>query len=211
MRTISPESIGFRIKKRREDVNLTQEQLGNKIGRSEVTIGSWERNLHQPKGNNLAALASALDCTADYLLTGTTPAPKVRHHNFMNLPVISWNTLTKADKNLGLGDALDWRATALRVQDNAYFVRMKDDSMHNPSGSPCIPKDSLVLIEPSTTNKPNSIVLVRLPDNQGVVIKLLVADGPNRYLQSLNPIYQPIIIDNQSSIIGVARQVIQEL
>lgn len=62
--------MGKRICKLRRDAHLTQKQLGEKIGKSASTIGSYENDTAVPTLENAAALAEALHVSLDYLLYG---------------------------------------------------------------------------------------------------------------------------------------------
>ena len=59
-----------RICKLRRDAHLSQKQLGEKIGKSASTIGSYENDTAVPTLENAAALAEALHVSLDYLLYG---------------------------------------------------------------------------------------------------------------------------------------------
>lgn len=52
--------MGKRICKLRRDAHLSQKQLGEKIGKSASTIGSYENDTAVPTLENAAALAEAL-------------------------------------------------------------------------------------------------------------------------------------------------------
>lgn len=66
--------MGKRICKLRRDAHLSQKQLGEKIGKSASTIGSYENDTAVPTLENAAALAAALaealHVSLDYLLYG---------------------------------------------------------------------------------------------------------------------------------------------
>lgn len=62
--------MGKRICKLRRDAYLSQKQLGEKIGKSASTIGSYENDTAVPTLENAAALAEALHVSLDYLLYG---------------------------------------------------------------------------------------------------------------------------------------------
>ena len=61
---------GERIKKRRKDLGLTQQQLAKTVGVSHVSVSQWERGETEPSGDNLLSLATALRCDPGYLLYG---------------------------------------------------------------------------------------------------------------------------------------------
>lgn len=68
--------IGSRIRKARLDLNLSQEQLGNLIGVSKVSICGYENETKIPSLQNFLDLASNLNVTLDYLLGNDTEVVK---------------------------------------------------------------------------------------------------------------------------------------
>ena len=70
-------NYGDRIKKAREAVGLTQEQLGEKIGVTGVTIMRYEKNQREPRQKQLQSIASALGVSVGDLMgqNESTPGP----------------------------------------------------------------------------------------------------------------------------------------
>jgi transcriptional regulator with XRE-family HTH domain len=68
----SPEAIalGRRIRRLRERLDVTQEQLAERVQRHRETIGSWERGEQTPYVLDVPPLAAALQVSCDQLLTG---------------------------------------------------------------------------------------------------------------------------------------------
>lgn len=70
-RSVSPGSIGGRIKKYRELCGLTQRELGLKCGfpknSADVRIAQYETNTRTPKGDTLQGIADALDVDSSAL------------------------------------------------------------------------------------------------------------------------------------------------
>jgi transcriptional regulator with XRE-family HTH domain len=66
------ENCGFeaRLRFRREECHLTQENLAKAIGVSNTTIQNYEAGQF-PKGEYAIGLAQALGCSLDWLLMGT--------------------------------------------------------------------------------------------------------------------------------------------
>ena len=67
--------IGENIKKFREKLGLSQEDLANKIGMHSNTIARWERDEVSPRGTSMWKLAEALNISAASLLTGDINTP----------------------------------------------------------------------------------------------------------------------------------------
>ena len=60
--------IGSRIRKNREENNLSQKQLAEKIGVSNSRVSNWEQGLNRPDADILAAICVALDVSPSLLL-----------------------------------------------------------------------------------------------------------------------------------------------
>lgn len=60
--------IGERIKEARKSKNLSQQQLGDMLGVSKVSICGYENEIRIPTMENFIQLLDILDLSADYLL-----------------------------------------------------------------------------------------------------------------------------------------------
>ena len=63
-------SIGSNLIAARKAKGFTQEQLAERLGVSFQAVSAWERDAYLPEAGKLAALASALNISADLLLCG---------------------------------------------------------------------------------------------------------------------------------------------
>ena len=71
-------TTGQRIKAARQKANLTQKELGEKLGISYQSIAQWENNLRNPKYETLQRLAQVLETSVSDLMGVTwEDAPKV--------------------------------------------------------------------------------------------------------------------------------------
>ncbi len=59
--------IGRAIKKRREELGLSQEQLSKMLGVGKTSISNYEKNVSSPKETVMIQLFDALKCDANYL------------------------------------------------------------------------------------------------------------------------------------------------
>jgi transcriptional regulator with XRE-family HTH domain len=62
------EVVKAQLKRLREKAGLTQEQLGQKLGVGQSTVGMWETGERLPRADKLPELAKILGCTIDDLL-----------------------------------------------------------------------------------------------------------------------------------------------
>ena len=60
--------IGERIKEARKNKNMTQQELGEKLGVSKVSVCGYEKGVRIPTIENFTQLLDVLDVSSDYLL-----------------------------------------------------------------------------------------------------------------------------------------------
>lgn len=60
--------LGNKIKLLREELNISQEKLAQKINVSSSTIAMYETNKRQPNYETLLKLSEIFECSIDYLL-----------------------------------------------------------------------------------------------------------------------------------------------
>lgn len=78
-------NVGENIRNARKRAGLTQEQLGEKVGVTGVTIMRYEKEQREPRHKQLEALAKAINIPVETLLTGQdTAAPASAAEEDMN-------------------------------------------------------------------------------------------------------------------------------
>ena len=65
-----PKTRGERIRQLRATRGLTQRQVAEQLDTDTACISNWELDRHAPNLESVAALAGALGCSIDYLVTG---------------------------------------------------------------------------------------------------------------------------------------------
>jgi transcriptional regulator with XRE-family HTH domain len=83
-------SIGKRIRKRRQELKFTQENLARALGLTPQHISGIEQDKRSPSLASLAKLAEELGITVDYLVTGKESS------------IVDTIPAIKADKKLSL-------------------------------------------------------------------------------------------------------------
>lgn len=71
------ESVSARIKSKRKEQRLTQQELANKIGVSLMTVLRWEKGERTPNTLIMPQIAEALNTSVEYLM-GLQPSQEVR-------------------------------------------------------------------------------------------------------------------------------------
>lgn len=66
----SMETLGIRLKQKRKEKKITQQQLADSIGVSKTSVIYWEKDENIPKHESLTLLSRILGVTPDWLLKG---------------------------------------------------------------------------------------------------------------------------------------------
>lgn len=84
--------LGNRIKKFRENVNLSQEELAEKVYTSRQTISNWENDKTYPDINSLKLLSNIFDVSLDNLIEGDIESmkKKVEENDIKGFKTLSW-------------------------------------------------------------------------------------------------------------------------
>jgi SOS-response transcriptional repressor LexA len=123
------------------------------------------------------------------------------------VPLISWvqaGEFNYVNDQFPPGHTEEFVDTTVNVGRHTFALRVKGDSME-----PNFPEGAILIIEPDMDFQPGDYVIAKNGDNEAT-FKQLVKDGADWYLKPLNPRY-PIKPLGTSTIIGIAREVIQKL
>lgn len=82
--TIDYKLIGKRIKAKRKELNITQEQLADKINMTTFYVSKIENGKATPTLETFAHIAYCLDLDLAYLITGTSTLEKQYYVNELN-------------------------------------------------------------------------------------------------------------------------------
>lgn len=109
-------------------------------------------------------------------------------------------------------DEIDLIEVPELVSPFAFAVKMENNSMMDTSGQGLsIPIGAILITDIGKEVKSGSIVVASIEGQKEAVIKRYVADGPNRYLMSINQNYDKIIFNELCTIIGVCVKMQMEL
>jgi len=67
-------TIGNRITALRKELQMSQEEMADRIGVSRQAVSKWETDASAPDAFNLISLAEVLQTSVEYIVTGKTPA-----------------------------------------------------------------------------------------------------------------------------------------
>jgi len=203
-------TIGDRIKKRREELNISQEELGLKLGyKSRSSINKIELDGRSLPQSKIKAIAEALETTPSYIMgweeerlkhwDDITDLPALRSEILrlqrgMQIPVlgeVAAGTPIFAEENyIGYEEISEEIAST-----GKYFgLKIKGDSM-----SPRISEGDTVIVRQQDDAESGDIVIVLVNGDSATCKKLMkYQDGIS--LISLNPTHEPMVFTNKEII-----------
>ncbi len=189
-------TTGERIKLLRKEHNLTQEELGAKIGVQKAAIQKYEKGtVKNIKRDSLLKLSQILNTTPEYLLGWDDIPSNLEIPNdaeFVKIPVVgkvAAGISCFADNNI-----LDYELVNkndVRGGEQYAFLRVIGDSMY-----PVFMEGDLVLVRCQTSVDSGSYAVVTIDGEDGV-IKKVVYGKDFIELQSINPMYPPRRFENE--------------
>lgn len=201
-------TIGNRIRNRREELGLSQEELGNRLGyKSRSSINKIEldqRNLTQSK---IKAIADALDTTPGYIMGWETEDIKSipAAPNIHPLPRMKcWKVLGGTACGQPLFKPLEEASVLAPADIDAdYVFQCVGDSMINAR----IFDGDIVFVKAGVTVEDGQIAVVRIGEEYA--LKRIYRGTDYLELRSENPMYKPIIVRGEqenAEIVGRAVQ-----
>lgn len=202
-------TMGERIRARRKEMKIRQDALGKMVGVSNAAISQWERSETEPKGDNLLALAKALNCSPTYLHNGEQSLANVAYHGVNkpkgSYPLISWVSAGQWMEAVEPYHrrAIDhWYETTVECSEDSFWLDVQGDSMTSPAGL-SIPEGMVILVDPEVEPRSGKLVVAKLEGVNEATFKKYVVDTGRKYLKPLNPQYPMIEVDGNCKIIGV--------
>jgi transcriptional regulator with XRE-family HTH domain len=110
-------SFGEKIRKKRNEKNMTQQTVAEKIGVSRQAISNWERDVKKPELQKLIELLNLLDVSPDELLKDELTKSKETEEN-----------ATEGNSALKIAPALQIFAEALKNVASDMYITDEEDN-----------------------------------------------------------------------------------
>lgn len=203
------------IRKRREELGLTYEELGEKVGVGKSTVRKWETGIIENiKRSNIAALAKALEISPALLMgwekeTKINNALYVSDDDFIKIPIVG---TVRAGVPLLANENIEGYHITLKTDlcsDKDYFyLRVQGDSMNLEF------KDgSLLLIEKAPCVENGAIAVILIDGLEATVKKVIQNDNMITLIpMSSNSEHIPHMYDvikDEIRIVGRVKQAIK--
>lgn len=194
-------NMGTIIKKRREQLGISQEQLANILGyKSRSSINKIELNHTDLPQSKIVALAKALSVTPAYLMGWEDleqPIPKSNGYPTVRIPVLG--DVAAGVPILAQQDIIGYEdIPADMAKTGEYFgLKIKGDSME-----PKIHDNDIVIVKSMSDAENNDIVIAMI--NNEATCKRLHKYSNSVVLTAINSDYKPIEVtpDENIQILG---------
>lgn len=181
----SMKSFGERVRQRRLELGLSQEELGKRTNLSQQAITKIEKRNNGSK--YITKLASALNVSPEWLETGEDIPKKA----YYNIGISEWENLSSVAKQ-----------QELILKDNYIYLKTIDDSMTSDGKTPSFPSDTIIIIDPSVTPELGRFVIAKHRETKDILFRRYSKMGIHPKLMALNPLYEPYLAED-FEIIGV--------
>ena len=198
--------VGKRIKLLRKGLGLTQKKLADNAGVSSTSIVYWERNETEPKSKNLSSLARALDCAPDYIMFGATSGNGVSFAPLHSrVPLIGWEDVINLNGGaMDTESVKDWVYCPISCSKGTFALTVSGDAMVSPNAdSKSYPSGVIIFVDPDVDTYNGCRVLARIGSTGQATFREYLQDSGVSYLKPINPQYPTLVMDGETSILGV--------
>lgn len=186
---------------RMKNKRITQADLAEALGVSQGLISHFFTGRREPTLEQVGAIAKVLGVDPEDLFDDPQEFLYIEHHSSHRpiepittmVPVISWK---RAKERCGVvpgwfESTTDYVLAPVNIEWGAYALKVLDDSMLNPYGTPTFAPDSVIVVNPRVNPRPGHFVITT-GGSEGITFRELVQDAGSMLLKPLNPRY-PIV------------------
>lgn len=214
------ETMYDRIRKLREDKDISQEELARRCGySSRSTISKIEKGERNLTGDKIQVIADVLGVRPSYLMDGEEPtslcAPEVTEDTVV-FPVIG-----EIAAGYDYPAYEDWSGETVEIPKSYLHGRSRDDFfVLSVKGDSMYPQymdgDKVLILKQSTMNRSGEIGAIIYDGDMATLKKIEYVDGEDWVkLIPINPEYTPKTIRNedleQCHVLGIPRLLVREI
>jgi repressor LexA len=213
--------VGRRIKQRRTEIGITQEELGNRLHLNKSTIQRYESGaITSIKLPIIQAIAKQLNVSPEWLALKTDEigsyipvhaGTSIEHiNNIIPLPetkeVPLLGTIACGEPILAEENIEDYIYTELNGGNEYFGLRVEDDSMNAAR----ICEGDIIIVRQQEQVEDGEIAVVMVGD-QNATVKRFHREGRNVFLtpQSYNPVHKVQVYDLKETNIRIVGKVVQ--
>ncbi|MFJ4054294.1 S24 family peptidase [Pseudomonas sp. NPDC089743] len=204
------------VRDRMEELDISQEQLAERVGVSQGSVGHWVNKRRQPKVESmnrvfvelgmphyhvsmqLRVLGQVGEDAGRYVLDEEDDDVDLMHYIVcFRYPVRGWDALGESAPE----QATVYEQTEYMAQGKAFWLTVENDAMSTASGR-SVPQGMRILVDPGLEAEPGRLVIARQP-GKSAILRELAEEGGQRYLRALNSSYPALVCEDGCEFLGV--------
>ncbi|WP_349974512.1 LexA family transcriptional regulator [Pseudomonas sp. WHRI 8519] len=208
------------VRDRMEELDISQEQLAERVGVSQGSVGHWVNKRRQPKVESmnrvfvelgmphyhvsmqLRVLGQVGEDAGRYVLDEEDDDVDLMHYIVcFRYPVRGWDALGESAPE----QAMVYEQTEYMAQGKAFWLTVENDAMSTASGR-SVPQGMRILVDPGLEAEPGRLVIARQP-GKSAILRELAEEGGQRYLRALNSSYPALVCEDGCEFLGVVVRV----
>ncbi|MFJ4397741.1 S24 family peptidase [Pseudomonas sp. NPDC089396] len=208
------------VRDRMEELDISQEQLAERVGVSQGSVGHWVNKRRQPKVDSMNRVFVELGMPHYHVslqlrVLGQVGEDKGRYvldedEDDIDLmqyivcfryPLRDWDALAEAVPEEGTV----YEQTEYLAQGKAFWLTVENDAMSSASGR-SVPQGMRILVDPGLEAEPGRLVIARQP-GKSAILRELGEEGGQRYLKALNSSYPALVCEEGCEFLGVVVRV----
>jgi len=208
------------VRDRMEELKLTQEQLAERVGVSQGSVGHWVNKRRQPKIESMNRTFVEIgmphySVSLQLRIQGQVGEERgiyevdddddeldlMQYIVCFRYPVLAWDELGAAEiAEPGVFEQTDYLA-----QGKAFWLTVENDTMSSASGR-SVPQGMRILVDPGLEVEPGRLVIARQP-GKTAILRELAEEGGQQYLKALNRSYPTLVCEEGCEFLGVVVRV----
>jgi SOS-response transcriptional repressor LexA len=205
------------VRDRMEELGLTQEQLAERVGVSQGSVGHWVNKRRQPKIESmnrtfveigmphynvslqLRIVGQVGEDRGSYDMDDTDDDLELMQYIVcFRYPVLGWDELEGAEASV-------FEQTDYLAKGKAFWLTVENEAMSAASGR-SVPQGMRMLVDPGVEVEPGRLVIARQP-GKPAIFRELAEEGGQRYLKALNSNYPTLLCEDGCEFLGVVVRV----
>ncbi|CAI3807038.1 hypothetical protein GLGCALEP_04455 [Pseudomonas sp. MM221] len=208
------------VRDRMEELGLTQEQLAERVGVSQGSVGHWVNKRRQPKIESMNRTFVEIgmphyNVSLQLRIQGQVGEERgvygvndedddldlMQYIVCFRYPVLGWDELgTTESAEPGVFEQTDYLA-----QGKAFWLTVENDAMSAVSGR-SVPQGMRMLVDPGVEVEAGRLVIARQP-GKPAIFRELAEEGGQQYLKALNSNYPALLCEEGCEFLGVVVRV----
>ncbi|MNM64200.1 Peptidase S24-like protein [compost metagenome] len=208
------------VRDRMEELDISQEQLAERVGVSQGSVGHWLCKRRQPKVDSmnrvfvelgmphyhvsmqLRILGQVGEDNARYTVDDADEDEDLMKYIVcFRYPLSAWDALGSAEPAV----ANAFEQTDYLARGKAFWLTVENDAMSAASGR-SVPQGMRILVDPGLAAEAGRLVIARQP-GRSAIFRELAEEGGQQYLKALNSSYPALVCEEGCEFLGVVVRV----